>query len=77
MGSFVTRSLTWAAALAYGFFTVVLYGCIAIKQGTFFQRASEKEKLELELGECCYSSTVSVTTIFPPPHRPKALDTQP
>ncbi|CAL5867303.1 uncharacterized protein PFLUO_LOCUS1518 [Penicillium psychrofluorescens] len=49
MGSFVTRSLTWAAALAYGFFTVVLYGCIAIKQGTFFQRASEKEKLELEL----------------------------
>jgi len=69
MASFVARSLISAAVLAYGFFTVVLYGCIAIKQGTFFQRASEKEKLELQLGECCYSSTVSVTTMLPPsPH---------
>jgi hypothetical protein len=68
MASFVARSLTSAAVLAYGLFTVVLYGCIAIKRGTFFQRVSEKEKLELQLGECCYSSTVSVTTMLPLPY---------
>jgi hypothetical protein len=37
-------------AIAYGLFTIILYLGNAIKDGRFFRRPTEKEKLELQLG---------------------------
>ena len=46
------RSVIWSVALAYGVFTVILYGLISIGQGLYFKKRSEKEDLELQLGMC-------------------------
>ena len=35
---------------AYGIFTLLRYGISALCKGTFFQRQTEKERLELLLG---------------------------
>lgn len=35
----------------YGLFTLFLYALISIQKGTFFKRPTEKEKLELRIGE--------------------------
>jgi len=51
MGKFLYRALTGAIVFAYGLFTVILYGLISISKGTYFKRPTEKEKLELQLGE--------------------------
>ena len=46
------KGLIAVVVFAYGLFTVVLYGALAIKSGTFFRRRTEKETLELHLGMC-------------------------
>lgn len=38
------------AVAAYGFFTVVLYGVIAVAKGTFFQKRTERQLVELQIG---------------------------
>lgn len=59
MGKFLSRALTGAIVFAYGLFTIFLYGVISLAKGTYFKRPTEKEKLELQLGEI-FSSDVSV-----------------
>jgi hypothetical protein len=51
MAGRLANSFKSALVYAYGFFTLVLYGLQAVKNGTFFKRPTEKEKLELQLGE--------------------------
>jgi uncharacterized membrane protein len=51
MAKFLSRALTAVLVFSYGLFTVVLYGLIAVKNGTYFKRPTEKEELELQLGE--------------------------
>lgn len=51
MGKLISRALTGAIVFVYGVFTLVLYNVIALSKGTYFKRPTEKEKLELELGE--------------------------
>ncbi|KAJ5398917.1 hypothetical protein N7465_009406 [Penicillium sp. CMV-2018d] len=49
MGKTLSRALIGAAVFAYGFFTVVLYGFIALAKGTYFKRPTENEKRDLQL----------------------------
>ncbi|KAJ5960278.1 uncharacterized protein N7479_007428 [Penicillium vulpinum] len=49
MGKSLSRALSGTAIFAYGFFTVFLYGLIAIAKGTYFKRPTEKDKLDLQL----------------------------
>ncbi|KAJ5834893.1 hypothetical protein N7447_000919 [Penicillium robsamsonii] len=49
MGKSVSRVLIGTAVFVYGFFTLILYGLIAIAKGTYFRRTTENEKLELQL----------------------------
>lgn len=51
MASRLLRSLIYAFALGYGVFTVFLYGIFAIRFGYFFRKTTEKEALDLQLGE--------------------------
>jgi hypothetical protein len=51
MGKSLTRVLIGAVVFVYGFFTLILYGLIAIAKGTYFKRPTEKQKLDLQLGE--------------------------
>lgn len=51
MAGGLTKGFTAAVVFAYGIFTLVLYGVTAVVKGTFFKRMTEKEKLELQLGE--------------------------
>jgi uncharacterized membrane protein len=51
MAKFLSRALTAVLVFSYGLFTVILYGLIAVKNGTYFKRPTEKEELELQLGE--------------------------
>jgi hypothetical protein len=51
MAKFLSRALTAVLVFSYGLFTLVLYGLIAVKNGTYFKRPTEKEELELQLGE--------------------------
>lgn len=51
MAGSITKLLLASVAFAYGVFTVFLYFGIALADGTFFKRRTEKEKLELELGK--------------------------
>ncbi|KAJ5678922.1 hypothetical protein N7462_007166 [Penicillium macrosclerotiorum] len=44
-----TQTVLWLAARGYGLFTIVLYGAIAIRQGTFFTKRTEKQSLELQI----------------------------
>jgi hypothetical protein len=55
MGKFLSRALTGVIVFAYGLFTFVLYGLISLSEGTYFKRPTEKEKLELQLGEIFFS----------------------
>lgn len=48
---FIKNAVILTLAFAYGIFTVILYACIAIKNGTFFTRRTEKETLELQIGK--------------------------
>lgn len=50
MATRLLGALSSVVLFAYGLFTWVLYGFIAIWKGTFFKRPTEKEKLELQLG---------------------------
>jgi hypothetical protein len=47
-------------AFAYGLFTLILYLLVAIKDGSFFRRPTEKEKLELQLGNFAIYNTYDV-----------------
>lgn len=38
------------AVAAYGVFTVLLYGAISIYKGTFFQKRTERQLVELQIG---------------------------
>lgn len=51
MGNLISRALTGVIVFAYGLFTIVLYTLISLKKGTYFKRPTEKEILELQLGE--------------------------
>lgn len=51
MGNFISRAVTGAIVFAYGIFTIVLYTLISLSKGTYFKRPTEKENLELQLGE--------------------------
>jgi hypothetical protein len=51
MGKLLLRALFATIVFAYGIFTVVFYNIIALSKGTYFKRPTEKEKLELQLGE--------------------------
>lgn len=53
MGNSFSHALVSTAVFAYGFFTVVLYGLIALAKGTYFKRPTENEKRDLQLGELC------------------------
>ena len=53
MGKSLSRALIGVAVFAYGCFTVVLYGFIALAKGTYFKRPTENEKRDLQLGELC------------------------
>lgn len=60
MAGSITKLLLASVAFAYGVFTVFLYFGIALADGTFFKRRTEKEKLELELGK--YFKSLPPTT---------------
>jgi hypothetical protein len=47
-------------AFAYGLFTLILYLLMAVKDGRFFRRPTEKEKLELQLGNFSIYNTYDV-----------------
>ncbi|KGO44283.1 Glycosyl transferase, family 8 [Penicillium expansum] len=49
MGKSLSRALISAAVFAYGSFTVILYGLIALVKGTYFKRPNENEKRDLQL----------------------------
>lgn len=51
MSNFVTKAITRLVGFAYGLFTLILYGYLAIRRGTFFKKRTERQKLELQLGE--------------------------
>lgn len=53
MGKSLSRALISAAVFAYGSFTVILYGLIALVKGTYFKRPNENEKRDLQLGKLC------------------------
>ena len=53
MGKSLSSALVSAAAYVYGFLTVVSYGLIALVKGTYFERPTEIEKRDLQLGELC------------------------
>lgn len=59
MANSILRALVWAAVFAYGVFTMVLYGVQALVAGYFFRRTTEKESLELQLGELLFSPSIS------------------
>lgn len=42
--------LVTVAVLAYGLYSFLLYGLMAVVKGTFFRRPTEQESLELQLG---------------------------
>jgi len=48
---FIMSVVIWTLAFAYGIFTMILFACIAIKNGTYFTRRTEKENLELQIGK--------------------------
>lgn len=50
MTSLLLRALKYAVLSAYGLFVMFLYTLISIKNGNFFKQSTEKEKLELQLG---------------------------
>jgi uncharacterized membrane protein len=58
MAKFLSRALTAVLVFSYGLFTLVLYGLIAVKNGTYFKRPTEKEELELQLGESADDSLI-------------------
>lgn len=47
----ITKAFVKSVAFGYGIFTMILYGLIALKSGTYFTRRTEKESLELQLGK--------------------------
>ncbi|PGH17341.1 hypothetical protein AJ79_01225 [Helicocarpus griseus UAMH5409] len=49
--SSLNKGLLYTLALLYGLFTFFMYGTIAIWNGTFFRRPTEKQKLELLLAK--------------------------
>ncbi|KAJ5996845.1 hypothetical protein N7499_006842 [Penicillium canescens] len=49
MAKFLSRALAAVLVFSYGLFTLVLYGLIAVKNGTYFKRPTEREELELQL----------------------------
>lgn len=55
MANPILRALVWTAVFAYGGFTMLLYGFRAIRAGSFFKKTTEKERLELQLGEFSFS----------------------
>jgi hypothetical protein len=58
MAKSASRALIAVLVFAYGLFTLMLYSLIALKNGTYFKRATEKERLELQLGKLAdYSLT--------------------
>ena len=65
MAGFISKAITKVAVYAYGMFTVFLYGLISIKKGTFFKQRTEKEHLELQLGE--FDSTLILFSTLPYP----------
>jgi uncharacterized membrane protein len=60
MAKFLSRALTAVLVFSYGLFTLVLYGLIAVKNGTYFKRPTEKEELELQLGESTDDSLIDI-----------------
>lgn len=52
----ITKAIVKAVAFGYGIFTVILYGLIALKSGTYFTRRTEKESLELQLGKYLHTT---------------------
>jgi hypothetical protein len=61
MGKSLSKALTGAIVFAYGLFTIVLYDLISLSKGAYFKRPTEKEKLELQLGELFFSMFQSLT----------------
>lgn len=49
----ITKAIVKSVAFGYGIFTVILYGLISLRSGTYFTRRTEKESLELQLGKHC------------------------
>lgn len=62
MGDAISKGIKSLLAFTYGLFTVVLYALIAIKKGTFFKKRTERQNLELQLGQ----SSISFFTSFLP-----------
>lgn len=55
MSNFITKAIIRLVGFAYGLFTVIHYGYLAIRRGGFFKKRTERQKLELQLGEFCSS----------------------
>ncbi|KAJ5586986.1 uncharacterized protein N7459_002751 [Penicillium hispanicum] len=49
MGGSLNKIIFSVAAFAYGLFSVIVHGMVAIKRGLFFTKRTEKEDLELQL----------------------------
>jgi hypothetical protein len=60
MAGRLANSFKSAVVFAYGFLTLILYGLQAVKKGLFFKRPTEKEKLELQLGEWAYIAGILI-----------------
>lgn len=52
MASPVVKGLKAVLAFAYGLLSLILYILVGIRQGYFFRKTTEKERLELQLGKC-------------------------
>lgn len=50
MAGLLFRAIKSAILFGYGLFTLFAYAFIQIRNGNFFRKSSEKEKLELYLG---------------------------
>ncbi|KAJ5157277.1 uncharacterized protein N7482_008377 [Penicillium canariense] len=48
-GDLITKAITRLIVFIYGVFTIILYGVLSIKKGSFFKRRTEKQNLELQL----------------------------
>ncbi|KAJ5183474.1 hypothetical protein N7492_001090 [Penicillium capsulatum] len=49
MANFISKAIMVTAAYAYGLYTMVAWGWLFIRRGTFFKKRTEKEHLELQL----------------------------
>lgn len=58
---FIKNAVLLTLAFVYGVFTVILYACLSIKNGTFFSPRTEKENLELQIGKFPPRSSLNIS----------------